>query len=649
MSETSVTDNPGARSRSTRRALALAVVALVPLAFTGIVVGALANADERLSSIPAAVVNEDELVTQTADDGTETQVLAGRLLVTELTGGDGGFDWQITNSEDAEQKLADGEVYAVLTIPSDFSSSIVSLQGDEPEQASFSILTDAAHDYIGGTIAQVVAQTLRDGVGSQLTSQYIAGLFGGLSTVGSSLGDAADGAQQLADGTDDLADGVDQVGDGAGQLADGLDQLAAGVDSAASGAGKYANGVGEYTDGVGSLSDGLGKLDKGAAALDELQSGIATYTSGVTQSSEGLTQLNAVIQAYPNVDAQTKAAMQQLTTGLSQLSGGGTTLSQGASTGIDGIQSGIHQSAVGAEKLADAGDKLAKGGDSLADGLDELADGASKSASGAGELADGIPQLGDGAAKLGDGAQELADGLTEGAEQAPSYSDDEATETAETITDPVTYLSSTTNAVPHLGQALATLLVPLGLWLGALAVFLVTRPVSRQALASTAPGRRLVLAAVARAAAVTAVQAVLLVGLLHVTLELGWSSIGLTLPFAVLMALAFTAFHVLLTLALGRRGLVLSLLLFAVQLVSTGGLYPIEVLAPVFQLLSPLLPMTHAVAGMQAIISGGSLAPLASGAVYLLIFGVASVLLSLVVVGRARRASRLGLLAPEPV
>jgi hypothetical protein len=39
-------------------------------------------------------------------------------------------------------------------------------------------------------------------------------------------------------------------------------------------------------------------------------------------------------------------------------------------------------------------------------------------------------------------------------------------------------------------------------------------------------------------------------------------------------ALALTALHYLLTIGLGRGGLIVSLLVLAVQLTSTGGLYP---------------------------------------------------------------------------
>ena len=123
---TLLTANPQATRRTWKRYGALAAVVLVPLAFAGLFVGALSQSDTALDAIPAAIVNEDALITTTNADGTETNVFAGRQLVTELTAaGAQGFDWKITNAEDAEKALANGEVYAILTVPSNFSSSIM--------------------------------------------------------------------------------------------------------------------------------------------------------------------------------------------------------------------------------------------------------------------------------------------------------------------------------------------------------------------------------------------------------------------------------------------------------------------------------------------------------------------------------------------
>jgi putative membrane protein len=645
MSETSMTDSPSAGARLLRSRGLLAAVVLVPLAFTGLFVAAFAHADDRLDHIPAAIVNEDEMVTQTAEDGSTTPILAGRQLVTELTdGGQNGFDWQITNAEDAAGMLGDGEVYAVLTIPSTFSASVVSLQGDQPRQASFRIATDDAHSYIGGAVAQVVATTLKTEFGQAITERYLSGLFSGLSRVGASLSDAADGAGSLADGAGDLADGAGSLTDGADTLATGLSRLADGAGSAATGARSYVDGVTAYTTGVTRLGNGLTRLAAGDDALDRASSGVADYTRGVSQTAAGLDQVNQVVQAYPTVDARTKAALQQITSGLDGLSSSGPALSGGVSQAVDGVQSGISTAASGAKKLAAAGRKLDTGGRSLTTGLDALSAGATRSAEGAGQLGDGAATLAHGVRQLGDGARSLADGLSDGARQASSYTEDQADAQAATVSDPIAFSATTDNPVSDIGQVIATVLVPLGLWIGAFAVFLVLRPVSRRSLVSTASDGRLVLASLVRAGAVAVAQSVLLVLLMHGALGTPWDRLPQTLPFCLLMALAFTAFHLVLTFGLGRAGSVVSLFLLAVQVTSVGGVYPIQLVAEPFQWISPVLPLTYGVSGMQAIVSGASATPVLTASVVLVVVGVVSVLLAVVAVGRSRRAVPFGLL-----
>jgi YhgE/Pip C-terminal domain len=204
------------------------------------------------------------------------------------------------------------------------------------------------------------------------------------------------------------------------------------------------------------------------------------------------------------------------------------------------------------------------------------------------------------------------------------------------------------NKLAGIGQGIATFFVPLGLWIGALAVFLVLRPLSRRVLGSTAGNGRLVLHTLTRAAAITAGQALLLVALLHLVVGVSWAALPATLGFSLLMAFAFTAFHHLLTAGLGRAGLVVSLFVLAVQVTATGGLYPVQLLAAPFQWLSPWLPLSYGVSGMQGIITGGTAGPIVGAALTLLLFGAASVLLSVLAVRRTRHARALGLV-PSPL
>jgi len=614
-SQITITANPGAARRRRLRWAALAAVVLVPLAFVGLFVGALAQADTALDRIPAAIVNEDSLITTTGADGTETNVFAGRQLVTELTGDDSaGFDWTITNAEDARASLDRGEVYAILTVPADFSTSVTSLQTENPVKADITVETDDAHSYLTGSVVQVVGQTLVQTFGRQVTEQYIAGLTSGLGELGTSLTTAADGAAQL--------------GTGAGHLGDGATQLAGGADALGAGARELGSGLAAYTGGVSSLSSGLGSLDVGAAGLSQLSSGVSQYTAGVGTLADTTIPVLRELQAVTPDPAQA-AQLQQLIDGFTATKTAGAQLGQQAAGAIAGVQNGIAQSATGAARLAAGGPALVSGAGGLA--------------SGASELSTGATALATGAADLATGAGTLASGLETGAASVPESDADAATTVADVAAEPVTLTVTTVNPVSDVAQVIATFFVPLGLWIGALAVFLVLRPLTRRALASTAVDGRLVVSALARAGVVTGAQALLLVLLLHLAIGVSWSLVPWTLPFSLLMALSFTAFHCLLTIAFGRAGLVISLFLLAAQITATGGIYPIEVLAEPFQLVSPLLPLTYGVAGMQGILSGGSVAPVITAAVVLAAFGIGSVLLALVATRQSRTARALGL------
>lgn len=608
------------RTSSWLRRVGIAAVVLVPLAFAGLFVGALSQTDTALDRIPAAIVNNDTLLYTTAADGTRSPVFAGRQLVTELTAGSVGFDWLVTNEEGAKAALASGDVSAVLTIPEDFSASILSLSSDTPTRAELAITTDDAHSYLTGVLARSVGESMARTFGTTITAQYIEGVYSSIGQLGTSLGEAAGGAEALSGG--------------ASELSSGLTTLAGAVASAHDGAQDFSAGVRAYTGGVDGLSAGLADLKAGTAGLGGITTGVANFTGGISAIASQLAAANAALQADPS-DAVALATVNALSAQLSAAASGGSTLSAQTAGALGGVTAGIVKSADGAATIAAGSAGLRAGADSLTSGLGQLTSGATSASTGAGSLATG--------------ATRLADGLASGASQVPAADSAAAAASAEVAADPVSVTVTRDNEVSGIGQSVATFLVPLGLWIGALAVFLVLRPVSRRELVSTAGNGRLVVNALARASAITAAQALLLVALLHTAVGVSWTALPATLGFSLLMAAAFTAFHYLLTIGLGRAGLVLSLFLLAVQVTATGGLYPVQVLAAPFQWVSPLLPLTYGVSGMQGIIAGGAPSQVLGAAFVLALFGAGSVLVGLIAIRRTRRARALGLVPVRAV
>ncbi len=629
------TPTPRARRRTKIALVVLAAlgVALTPLAVNAIFTGALSNVDTNLQQVPAAVVNNDQMTTTTAADGTKSTNFAGRGLVTQLTGpGSNGFAWTATNSDDAAAGLADGRYYAVLTIPSDFSASLDTLAGTTPTQGLLDIKTDASHGYLSGLIASTVASSVQSGFGQQVTAQVVNGIYTSFGGVGKSLSDASGGATQLATGADGLASG-------ASQLASGLDQLGSGAASAASGATQLSDGVAAYTNGVTGLAGGLDQLRTGTSGLGGLSTGLNDLSTGLAPAASGLTDLNAAVQQDPTVPAYVKASLAQLAPGVAGASAGATAIAAQAA-GLGQLESGIADAANGADQLAANGPGLASGASGVASGVSQLATGVQQTVPGAQQLATGATQL-------GDGARTLASGLQSGADQLQANSGGDTSAAAKVVAQPVKVDVTTVNAVSGVGQIVTTVLLPVALWLGALAVFLWLRPLSRAVLASSATTGRLTLRTFGRAAAVVGVQVLLLVGFLHLVLGVAWSSLPATLGFSLLVAFAFTAFHQLLATAFGRVGAVVSLVLLALQLAATGGLYPVEILSGPFQFINSISPMAYAVTGIQNILTGGAAGPVWTAAVFLAGMLLVSILLAGVALARRRRPVEIGWALPR--
>ena len=654
MTDSSTLDR-GAKGSPRRIATILGAV-LVPLSLIGLALVAIGDGEEALDRVPAAIVNNDEIVTTVDDDGQEQVVLAGRLLVTELTGPDAaGFDWRATDDAEAARALEAGEVYAVVTIPADFSASLTTISEPDAQAASLVIETDDAHSYLAGALMQAVGTGLASQFGTQITAQYLDELAGGLGELGESLGTAAEGADELAGGTRELADGVREIGDGvsglesgASSLGGGLGDAATGARQSAAGAGDLADGIAGYTGGVDALAEGLGELDAGAASLPALSGAVAnvsTLADGVAAEAQAL-----LVQAQASSDAATIQAAQELLVLAATLAATADGTSGQVTPALSGIGTGIAESSAGASALSAGSADLRSGASGLAAGLRELSggiaqsrDGAVALAAGAGELASGNAAVADGADELASGTDELATGLEEGAAAVPP----DVADVPDAASEPIVVDAQRANALDGIGGLIIAVLGPLGLWLGAMALTLAL-PGRGSALvgsplgAGTALRRRLVtLGGVALA------QALLVTLLAHTVAGVAWSLAPAVFGLSAVIALAFTALHVALAQWLGRTGLIVSLLALALQIIVIGGVIPVEALADPFPALSAFFPLSQASDGLTAIVAGGAPERAVGAAVSLALLGVVSVIVARLAAGRARRRAVLRRFAPS--
>lgn len=579
-----------ARLTRTQRWGAFALLLVIPLALTGLITSVLGGAADRTDQIPALVVNNDEMVTTTAPDGTTSPVLAGRLIVTNLTGDSApGFKWTLANDESAAAALKNGTAFAVVTIPKDFSKSIASLSGSTPVQANITMTTDDAHSYLAGSVAQALGSAMTSTLGQNITEQYLAGLFKTLGTFGTSMSTAASGAQQLADGVAKLHDGLVT-------FSTGMSSAASGASKAATGLQSYVDGVNQYTQGVDATASGLSTLSSNANGLN----GLISYcmTQGFTVAA----------CADPQSGTTLQAATLGITGGLAQAS------------------AGANQLAAGSPGLRAGGTEVADGVWSLSSGMKALASGAAQSASGAGDLATG--------------AQSMASGLSQGASQLSGASSD-PTATAKVVSQPVELTSNVLNPLASLRDLIALLILPAALWLGALAIFVARKPFRASELQSTSGSFRIVLRSTWRAALWGAGQ-LLLALIAAVVVGVNGAAIGYAALLGLTAMLAFISIHLLLKLIWPRASNLISMMLLIMQIVVLPGVLPPEVLPTWIQSLSSAFPLTWVMNGMQSIVAGANYSSAIIAGVGMLLLTVVATALTTLVLSRKRLAGAFG-------
>lgn len=671
-----------ARSRRPVTWLTLVGVLLLPVVIGGILVAALYNPVERLESLTAAIVNEDEPVTI---DGQ--MVPLGRQLTAGLVEGsddlDSNLTWTLSNAEDAASGLADGTYAAVITIPENFSAAATSTApGGTPEQATIEVTTPPDSLVVDDAITAQVASAAASTMGTQLSTVYLENVFVGFTTLGDQLGTAADGASQLADGATQAADGAAQLPGGISQLADGNAQLSSGASQLASGAGQIAGGATslqsglttiagktrEAAGGAQQLADGV---NAGATALE--QTGVvppevydgaaATVKVAADSTAEADAMLELAQECFANgTDATycqrlvTQAATAQgYAAGAEQatqgLEAGLTTFDTEATkefahqfrtigTNVGALAGGLGQLAGGIDQSAAGAGQLATGVTGIQSGASGLADGASQLASGATQAADGATSLADGVAQLADGTGELATGLATASDSIPSYTDDEATDLATVVANPVAAEGVGSSLF---GASAVPLLATLALWFGGLGTFIALQAVSRRALTSRQPSALLALRSFAPAAGLGAVQGFLVAGVVQLAASYGWAEWSVFAVVCVVAGIAFAAVNQALVAVFGGAGRWIAALI-GVFAVATG---VVSTVPGVLSSVAALLPTGPAYNGMVAALTSASgLGAAIAGLVVWTLLGLGATILA---VARRRTTSARALLQATPV
>ncbi|HEX2993290.1 MAG TPA: YhgE/Pip domain-containing protein [Anaerolineales bacterium] len=511
--------------------------------------------------------------------------------------------------------------------------------------------------------AQAGAVQIRDGIdsaanGAASLSVYSQQAASGAQQLSSGLDASVGGAQSLSNGLSGLSAGLTQLGQGAqgvATLANGINQ---GAQSSVILANDAQNELQQLMETYPDLANDPTAQDLFAklATLSQTQTGVsnaATNLSGVASqmqigaasANQGASQLTTGAASLQSGLATLKSGADNLAGGLSQISQGQQQLSSGLNTlksGSVSLTSGLDSLSTGSVKLADnldtayAGSRdlvnglneLTNGQETLVDGLATLNNGGAQLSKGLGDLKDGGEKLSDGLETASSGSKELYQKLQDGYNASKDQIDETKTAQKEPVlANPVQMDEQYVEPVKTYGTGFTPYFVPLSMWVGAMAIFVVFGTISTTQ-AREYKRFHLLLEMLRRYTVymiLGVIQSVALGFVLIRSLGLQPNHMTQFYEFIIMMSFLFIAIMMFLNYTFGEAGPFIAVILLMLQLTSSGGTYPVETSPQFFQTIAPYLPMTYAVNTLRDVISGNTIRM--DGVIQL--FGVATVILFL--------------------
>ncbi|MDA1755736.1 YhgE/Pip domain-containing protein [Bacillus cereus] len=359
------------------------------------------------------------------------------------------------------------------------------------------------------------------------------------------------------------------------------------LNNAKEGANTFKNESGQLIDAINQLADGSDKVTGGLGAL----------SAGANQMAGGVNQL-------ANGSSQVTGGLGTLSTGANQMAGGVNQLADGSSQvtgGLGTLSVGANQMAGGVNQLADGSNQVTTGLGTLNGGLNQMSTGSTQLIDGVNKLADGSGKVTDGLMKVNDGSGELAEKLGEGAEKTGEVKGTD--KTYDMFASPVKVKTEKMAEVPNYGTGFTPYFLSLGLFVGALLLSIVY-PL-RDTVGVPKSGFSWFISKFGVLLSVGIIQAVVADVILLFGLGVEVQSIPYFILFSIVTSLAFIALIQCLVTAFGDAGRFIAIITLIIQLTTSAGTFPLELIPKFLQPFNAWLPMTYSVSGLKAVVSSG--------------------------------------------
>ncbi|WP_226682598.1 YhgE/Pip domain-containing protein [Sutcliffiella horikoshii] len=503
-------------------------------------------------------------------------------------------------------------------------------------------LNNGVHELHDGSVAlkkgleQAAEKSIvfQDGVGKAYGA--VKDIHKGNQDLSIGLGQLLEGQGKLSTASEQLQTGAATLNDGLAKSNEGMSQLRAAQEELTNGAGSLADGAAELNAGTSKLEEGASqaqekaeKLNQGMiqlkqalepmieqaseeqqaeinASFDRLINGSGEFSQGLMALEQGALELNTGSSSLAENSRKFADGHLNFQAGLSELANGSAQLSEGSSKLLKGqteFNQGLTQFG---EKLGEAnegGKKLAEGSGQLLAGMEQLDGGSKQFQQGTQELAEGSNKISSGLFEVGEGTDELEGKLKDASEKSGEVKGTD--KTFDMISEPVKVKSEVENGVPNYGTGFAPYFLSLGLFVGALLLSIVFP--MREPAGIPRSGTAWFTGKVAVLAVVGVLQALLADAVLILGLGVEVKSMTLFILFSIITSFTFIALVQFLVTSLGDPGRFVAIIILILQLTTSAGTFPLELIPNALQPFNLLLPMTYSVSGFKAVISSGDI------------------------------------------
>ncbi|MCK9151784.1 YhgE/Pip domain-containing protein [Methanobacterium alcaliphilum] len=559
------------------------VIILIPSLYALLNIQATWDPYARTSNIQVAVVNGDIGYTTTEDTYN-----VGNTLIEELKNNE-NFDWQFVNKETALNGVKNGDYYAAIIIPSNFSEQLLSIKTSTPEQAKIEYISNDKLNPVAPRLTNAGADAIQTKINNEIIKTINGIIFGKLSDIGGLVSQNKAQFLKLKAFMNELNGKIDSIDSTIGEANSDLNtinQIWPKISAALPEIQTYSNYVREKYDTLYNQIDS--NPQKALTTVQNMELKVNTTITGLKYvdailtslyKSTGDPQLKPVIaQIEDNINKANKVldVLQKVESDIKAGKNPQGRLSQ-LKTLIDGMDDGVNTLVKNksniSNKISNATSKLG-----LVNSKWPL-------------FKKEIPIA---TVKLNSISEDDLDKLI-------AFTNTDQGDVKNYFESPVELEKKHIYEIDTYGSALAPFYIPISLWIGCIiSVAMITMRIKngKKYSAETVYLGRMGLFLI-----ISAFQALfVIVGslLLHVQI----TSAILFAVTTLYISLCAMIIVYSMTSAFGNAGKALAIIILVLQITATGGIFPVEILPPFFQSIHPYLPLTYAVGALREVIAG---------------------------------------------